>query len=91
MHGTRNEHDEVHIVKDYEQWSDLPNRDTNNPNGMSFYFPRFEFFCQKLNFLLSTTLIKVIERLAVLSIIVTFFGWLLGFWDIDISSDSDGS
>lgn len=85
MHGTRNEHDEVHMVESFDHWSTLTNQDTKRPNGTSFYFPRLEFYCQKLNFLLSTTLVKVIERLAILSLVVTFLGWLLGLWDIDFS------
>lgn len=78
--GTRNERDEVHIVSDYQDWARIENPDTKNPNDVSFYFPRFEYCTQIFLFLLEITLIKVVERIAKLALIVTFFTWLLGLW-----------
>ncbi|RUU11190.1 hypothetical protein EOD23_11205 [Mesorhizobium sp. USDA-HM6] len=78
--GTRNERDEVYIVSGYQDWAKLENSDTKIPNGISFYFPRLEYYTQIIHFLLEITLIKVIERLAKLALMVTFFTWLVGLW-----------
>lgn len=80
--GTRNERDEVNIVSGYGQWSQILNKDTNSLNEVSFYFPKLEYYTQIIHYFLEITLIKVIDRLAKLALIVTFFTWLLGLWHL---------
>ena len=81
--GTRNEHDEVNIVSGFSDWSQLINKDTNSPNGVSFYFPRIEYTTQILYFFLNITIIKVIERVATLALVITFLTWLAGLWQFE--------